>query len=130
MFRSCIFRFLPAVPLLAVALLLIAPRPASTAELVMFESPTCSWCVRWLDEIGGIYPRTKEARCAPLRRVDIHDPRPDDLSGLKSVTYTPTFVLVDDGRELGRIVGYPGEDFFWAMLDRELAKLGDACPSS
>ena len=26
---------------------------------------------------------------------------------------TPTFVLVDRGREVGRIVGYPGSDFFY-----------------
>jgi hypothetical protein len=38
---------------------------------------------------------------------------------LKSpVRFTPTFVLVQDGRELGRIEGYPGEDFFWGLLER------------
>ncbi len=30
--------------------------------------------------------------------------------------FTPTFVLFDDGREIGRIEGYPGEDFFWGLL--------------
>ncbi|MEN8838669.1 MAG: hypothetical protein ABF266_10935, partial [Celeribacter marinus] len=29
---------------------------------------------------------------------------------------TPTFVLVDEGRELMRIEGYGGDDLFWSML--------------
>jgi hypothetical protein len=36
------------------------------------------------------------------------------------VRFTPTFVLVDEGREIGRIEGYPGEDFFWGLLERLL----------
>ena len=36
------------------------------------------------------------------------------------IRFTPTFVLVDDGREIGRIEGYPGEDFFWGLLERLL----------
>jgi hypothetical protein len=39
------------------------------------------------------------------------------------VRYTPTFVLVDRGREIGRIVGYPGEDFFWELLAGLIKKL-------
>ncbi len=30
--------------------------------------------------------------------------------------FTPTFVLVENGVELARIEGYPGEDFFWGLL--------------
>ena len=32
------------------------------------------------------------------------------------VVLTPTFVLMEDGAEAGRIEGYPGEDFFWGLL--------------
>ena len=32
-------------------------------------------------------------------------------------------MLVDNGREIGRIVGYPGADFFWAMLGELMSKL-------
>jgi hypothetical protein len=37
---------------------------------------------------------------------------------MKPTRFTPTFVLVADGREVGRITGYPGEDFFWGLLQR------------
>ena len=111
-----------------VLLALLAPAvvraiPAEAAELVMFESAACEWCAAWHREIGPIYPRTAEARLAPLRRVDIDGPRPADLAFIRGIRYTPTFVLVDRGRELGRITGYPGEDFFWALLDELLTRL-------
>jgi len=32
--------------------------------------------------------------------------------------FTPTFVLMQDGVEIGRIEGYPGEDFFWGLLNQ------------
>ena len=99
---------------------------AEAAELVMFESDFCEWCDAWHAEIGPIYPKTSEGRRAPLRTVDIHDPRPDDLLGIQGVRFTPTFVLLDDhGAEVGRVNGYPGEDFFWGLLGELITKLPD-----
>lgn len=42
------------------------------------------------------------------------------------IRYTPTFVLIENGEELGRIEGYPGDAFFWGLLDRLLQKLPPA----
>lgn len=110
--------------LTALVLAAAAAMPAKAAELVMFEADDCVWCKTWHEEIGPIYPKTAEGRQAPLRRVDIHASRPSDLEAIQGVRYTPTFVLVDDrGREVGRINGYPGEDFFWGMLAELIAKL-------
>lgn len=97
--------------------------PATAAELVMFDSPVCEYCEQWDEEIAAIYPKTDEGRAAPLRRLSIHDPLPEDLSKIKAIVYTPTFVLIENGRELGRISGYPGEDFFWGFLENLIAKL-------
>lgn len=98
------------------------------AELVMFESDSCEWCEAWHAEVGVIYAKTAEARIAPLRRVGIEDPLPADLSQIRGVHYTPTFVLMQDGGEVGRILGYPGEDFFWGLLNVELGKLKSEKP--
>lgn len=92
---------------------------AVALELVMVEQTGCPWCARWNEEIGPIYPKTEEGEAAPLRRIDIGElPGSMELDG--KVVFTPTFLLVDDGRELGRIEGYPGEDFFWGLLARLL----------
>lgn len=96
---------------------------ANAAELIMFEQEGCPWCERWDEEIGEIYHKTDEGKRAPLRRVDIHQEMPQDLAGIASESFTPSFVLVDNGEEIGRIRGYPGADFFWWMLAEIMEKL-------
>lgn len=102
------------------------PATAGRSALVLFYEPGCTWCARWDEEIGVAYPLTEEGRRAPLRRVDMTAPRPADLAALARPFFSPTFVLVHDGREVGRIAGYPGEHFFWPLLDDLLAKLPPA----
>ena len=112
--------------ILSLTVMLLAPLGVSAGELVMFESPVCEYCEMWDEEVGVIYDKTTEARLAALRRVDIYDDRPADLEALGPVLYTPTFVLMEGGREVGRILGYPGEAFFWGLLNGFLAKLDPA----
>ncbi len=112
------------VLMLGMAVHVVALPPVHAAELVMFESKICEWCDAWHAEIGPIYPKTDEGKRAPLRTVDIHDARPGDLTDIDGIRFTPTFVLLaDDGNEIGRINGYPGEDFFWGLLGELIAKL-------
>ncbi|WP_316231147.1 thioredoxin [Bradyrhizobium sp. SZCCHNR1051] len=92
--------------------------PAFASELVMFERPGCGWCARFNAEIGPIYAKTDEGRALPLRRVDLAKPLPTDLSGIDPGAFTPTFVVVEQGREIGRIRGYPGGAFFFGLLGR------------
>lgn len=108
---------------LTLALLILPVLPAAALELVMFEAPGCVYCQKWHEEIGVAYPKTAEGQRAPLRQVSMRDARPDDLADLAPVAFSPTFVLVDSkGQELGRILGYPGEEFFWPMLSELLEK--------
>jgi hypothetical protein len=51
-----------------------------------------------------------------------HHERPK-ISLKSPVVYMQTFVLVDAGRELGRIEGYPGGDFFCTLLERLVGQL-------
>jgi len=101
------------------ALSLFAGLPGFAADLVMVEQRGCHWCARWNEEISHIYPKTEEGQRAPLRRVDIHE-MPDDLTLTSKPVFTPTFILVQDGVELGRIEGYSGDEFFWFLLTRLL----------
>lgn len=91
-------------------------------QLVMVEEKGCIWCARWNTEIAPIYPKTEEGAAAPLRRMDIRAKRPDDITFARSLTFTPTFVLVVEGQEMSRIEGYPGEDFFWGLLGKMLSQ--------
>lgn len=115
-------RRLFALALLSLGLLLPA-FPAAAAELIMFRRAGCPYCAAWDRSIGPIYPRTELSRRAPLRLLDLDHDAPAGVALKTPVRFTPTFVLVSDGREIGRIEGYAGEDFFWALLERLMLKL-------
>ena len=106
-----------------------AASPARAAELVYFNSPACAVCERWDQEVGVIYNKTDESRRLPLRSLNIQDNKPTDLTHIKGVTFTPTFVMVDEGREVGRIVGYINDYFFWEQV-AGLIKKADALKDS
>lgn len=88
------------------------------AQLLMVEERGCIWCARWNEEIAPIYPKTEIGKAAPLQRININAAPPEGLTFERSFRFTPTFVLIEDGTELFRIEGYPGEDFFWGMLEK------------
>ena len=102
--------------MLAAMIVSLCAMRADAAELVMFEQSGCVWCETFNREIAPIYPKTAEGQRAPLRRVNIDYPLPPDLSFIDAERLAPLFVLVDKGREVGRIRGYPGEDHFWGLL--------------
>jgi hypothetical protein len=107
-----------------VAMFIISASPSvDAAELVMFEQAGCGWCEAFDHEIAPTYHKTAEGRRAPLRRVDIDRPVPQDLAFIAVERLAPLFVLVDKGREIGRIRGYPGEDYFWGLLGVLIKKL-------
>ncbi len=90
-------------------------------ELVMFEREDCAWCQAWHREIGPGYGKSAEGELAPLRRVDLDRPWPTDLPKL-GIRFTPTFVLMLCGRESGRLIGYPGADFFYPKVESLLTE--------
>ena len=96
----------------------LAPGEARSAELLMFERSGCPWCLRWDREVSATYPRTPEGALAPLRRVNLDQGQPTDVNLSLPVRFTPTFVLIDQGREVGRIIGYMDESTFWGLLTK------------
>ena len=109
--------------LLAVLTSALFGPPARAAELVVFEQKGCVWCQRFDREIAPAYDKTTEGKRAPLRRLDIAKPAPSDLAFVQRERFTPVFVLVDGGREIGRIRGYPGDTFFWGLLANLIERL-------
>ncbi|HGG04395.1 MAG TPA: thioredoxin family protein [Aliiroseovarius sp.] len=96
--------------------------PLWALELVMVEQDGCVYCEMWHEEIAEIYPKTAEGKFAPLRRVDLFELDESGVAFERGINFTPTFVVVEDGRELTRLEGYPGEDFFWFLLTKMLTE--------
>lgn len=107
-----------ALPLL---LALALPVRAAELQLLMFEQPGCIYCARWNEEVAPEYPLTDEGKAAPLRRLQLRAPLPEGVVLDRPAVFTPTFVLVADGVEQGRLEGYASEDFFWPMLAKLIA---------
>ncbi|MGH1354821.1 MAG: thioredoxin family protein [Thalassovita sp.] len=104
--------------------------PAQAAELIMVERKGCHYCIEWKADLGPVYPNTPEGKYAPLRIIDISQGAPDGVTFARKVIYTPTFVLVENNSEIGRIEGYPGEDFFWGLLNMMLKAKTDYLTTS
>jgi hypothetical protein len=124
----CVPKLPPAGPyalaLLAMVIVFsaLSSGAANAFELVMFGRPGCVWCARWEREVAPAYPRAEIGRLAPVRRMDIRDQRRSGISLEEPVIYTPTFVLSDNGVEIGRITGYQNEQMFWGTLDSLLQR--------
>jgi hypothetical protein len=112
----CVLLVIPQLPQPAAA----AP-PQSGVKLIMIEDPGCPYCLLWTREVGTAYAASAEGRFAPLvRRYRGHP----DVASFANVVYSPTFIVVREGVEIGRIVGYPGADFFWGLLGQILSRAG------
>jgi len=85
-------------------------------ELLMVEEKGCVYCAKFDREISEAYAKTTEGKTAPLRRLDMHERWPEALSHIKRPKYTPTFILVHDNQEVGRLIGYNGDEYFWFLL--------------
>ena len=106
---------------LGVTVLAGAGTARADMQLMMFEQVGCIYCLKWEQEVGDAYPVTDEGRAAPLVKINIRADLPAGVSIAYRPQFTPTFVLLDNGVEVGRIEGYPGEDFFWGLLAQMIA---------
>ena len=94
----------------------------SRGQLVMITSSHCPWCEAFEDDVGKSYDLTEEALIYPLRRHDFYKAMPDDLAHLTPATMTPTFIVMRNGAEVGRIIGYPGAELFWWRISEFTAR--------
>jgi hypothetical protein len=99
---------------------------AEAVELVLFEANWCPVCREWNRSVAPGYAANPLGNKAPLRRVQLGTPRPPELAKphVGTIYGVPTFVVMDKGREIGRIEGYPGEKRFWKRLGAILGETG------
>jgi len=97
----------------------------TTTELLMIESDDCPYCRKFDREVADIYPKTTEGLRAPLNRHKLGDKLPKKYTSIdiNSRTMTPTFILIENNKEVDRLVGYNGDEFFWFLLKDLFTKL-------
>ena len=88
-------------------------------RLVVFEQRSCSWCIRFRQELAPGYLGSKYQGRAPLTYVTI---RSKDTAKFKlkgEVRGTPTFVLVDgEDQEIGRFRYPHSSDRMFELMDK------------
>lgn len=95
-------------------------------KLLMVERRGCIHCAAFRRDIAPGYGASVQGRQAPLVAIDIDGPWPDGLALGTAPYLTPTFILLRDGVEVSRILGYPGADRFYPMLSQIMQETGVA----
>ncbi len=99
-----------------IAMLGFASAAAQAMDLVMFESPTCGTCKLFKREVLPIYAGSPAGKVFPLWVAEMGGKVSFKLN--QPVTFTPTFVWVDNGVEVGRFSGYFGKAQFFNIVNR------------
>jgi thioredoxin-related protein len=95
-------------------------QPGPTLELIVIEARGCPMCRLFRDEIAPAYRVTARAKRAPMRFVDVSFTDPATLNLAAPVEIVPTVVLMRDGAEIDRLVGYTGPEIFMSVVGRML----------
>jgi hypothetical protein len=94
-------------------------------RLVMFGTADCGGCrVFYLESLQD-YWTSEESTAMPLSIVDAAALGTAGNALRAPLSTYPTFVLMRDGREIGRIDGYPGREVFFATMADWRRQLGD-----
>jgi len=106
-----------------------APRPAyaGSLKLVMYEARNCLNCRQFKREMMAKYKRSATGRAMPLERIDADNRAAVRKYRLKRpISFTPIFVVIKNGREVSRFIGYMGPSKFMhtvrSLLKRHTAQ--------
>ena len=100
-----------------------APARAPHLEVLVFEHAACTYCRVFRRDVLPKYRQAVQADVAPLRFVDIETGDTDSLALKAHIDTLPTVVVMRNGREVDRIVGYWGPTNFFHLLTHILAKI-------
>ncbi len=105
-----------------IATVSITAQSARAMELVMFESPVCGSCKLFKREVLPIYAESPAGKVFPLWVAEMGGKVPFRLN--EPVTFTPTFIWVDNGVEVGRFAGYHGKEKFFSIVNKAASAYG------
>jgi len=110
--------------LIAIMFSLLFSLPASAAELFMIHNPDCPFCKAFMSEVAPYYSEAKHGKALPLTIIDITIAKNIEwlkqemwAGNIRGIRGTPTFIIYSNGKEIGRIEGYGGKEWFYKKLD-------------
>lgn len=93
--------------------------PAATPqmELVVLEVDGCIYCNVFRQRHLANYKASRQGKKIPIRFVNINDPAVGNLGLSQPVGIVPTFVVLQNNQEIGRIPGLVGHHDFYRAID-------------
>jgi hypothetical protein len=85
----------------------------AATRLIMVTSDHCPFCRAWERDVGKVYDKSPYAPDLPLTRLQMGTTMPDDIVLDAPIVGTPTFVILRDGAEIDRQLGYETAEMFW-----------------
>jgi hypothetical protein len=92
------------------------PSRTPDLEVVLFEHADCVYCQVFRRDVLPKYHIAARVAAPPLRFVDIGKDDASSLNLTSRIDMVPTAVVIREGREVGRIVGYWGSASFFQLL--------------
>jgi thioredoxin-related protein len=92
-------------------------------ELLVFEETDCTYCRVFRQDVLPYYRQAVPGDAVPLRFVDLSRAMKGEFALKGRIQAVPTVVLMKNGSEVGRIVGYWGRDTFFRLLSHLLARM-------
>ena len=105
------------------AALSFAPAHTPAVELLVFERAACVYCRVFRRDVLPQYRHAVRDDAVPLRFIDIDEIDTAGLALKGRIDTLPTAVLMKDGREVDRIVGYWAPNTFFKLLSHILARM-------
>jgi thioredoxin-related protein len=99
------------------------PTRTPALEVLIFEHPDCTYCQAFRRQVLPRYREEVGSSGAPLRFVDIVTNDASALALNGRIEVVPTAVVMREGREVDRIVGYWGPTNFFRLLAHILGRM-------
>ncbi len=95
--------------------------PLDSLELVVIEADGCIFCQIFRSDVLPSYEASEQGKQMPAHFVDINDMEATHIEFKAAVDIVPTFIVVKDHHEVGRIPGYVGPENFFHSINYLLA---------
>jgi len=105
---------------LLLAVVIAVPTRANALELVYFDADWCAPCRKFKKEVLPGWKESELGARIELRMAEMKDQTRLGIGFAEKIVEVPVFVLVENGVEVGRVVGYTTARKFWAELREAL----------
>ena len=95
--------------------------PAYALELLMAHNPACNICEKFIKEVAKDYDETITGYKLPLIIIPVNEQpawfkEAYKEKRIKMIRGTPTFIVWNGRKEIGRLVGYYNKERFYIRL--------------